>query len=141
MFRLGGGGHTPGMLADLSIIPVGRSPHTSDTLASVLKIIKDSGLAYQLTPTSTCIEGSWDEIMAVVRRCHEVARDETPHVVTLLKLESDDRSLDKMNNNIASVEEQAGESFRTRPEPAETRGRFAGSEVGGVHGAGGFFMR
>lgn len=138
MFRGSVRGQTGGMLADLSIIPVGRSPHTSDTLAAVLKIIKDSGLAYQLTPTSTCIEGSWDDIMGVVRRCHEIARDETPHVVTLLKLESDDRALDKLRNNIDSVEEQAGESFRTEPPVSDSR--LAGAS-GGVHSAGGFFMR
>jgi len=107
------------MLADLTIIPIGRTPHTSETLAAVLKIIKDSGLSYQLTPTSTCIEGNWDEIMAVVRQCHEIARDETPHVVTLLKLESDDRELNKLRANIESVEEQAGEALATEP-PSST---------------------
>jgi uncharacterized protein (TIGR00106 family) len=105
------------MLADLTIIPIGRTPHTSETLAAVLKIIKDSGLSYQLTPTSTCIEGNWDEIMAVVRQCHEIARDETPHVVTLLKLESDDREVNKLRTNIESVEEQAGEALATEPPP------------------------
>ncbi|MBC8009143.1 MAG: thiamine-binding protein, partial [Burkholderiales bacterium] len=56
------------MLADLVIIPIGHGARTSETLAGVLKIIKDSGLAYQLTPTSTCLEGTWEEVMAVVKR-------------------------------------------------------------------------
>ena len=46
------------MLADLAIIPIAHSPHTSHILADILKTIKESGLPYQLTPTSTCIEGN-----------------------------------------------------------------------------------
>ena len=38
------------MLAELSIIPVGGSPHSSGELAKVLKLVEKSGLAYQLNP-------------------------------------------------------------------------------------------
>lgn len=103
------------MLADLAIIPVGHSAHTSQVLAAVLKTIKDSGLAYQLTPTSTCIEGDMDEILAVVKQCHQIARADTPHVVTLLRLEEDEVSSGKLQGNPASVEQKAGESFAKTP--------------------------
>jgi uncharacterized protein (TIGR00106 family) len=103
------------MLADLAIIPIGHSPHTSQVLAEVLKTIKDSGLPYQLTPTSTCLEGSWDDIIAVVKRCHQIARSDTPHVLTLLRLEEDEASSGKLKSNPASVEQKAGESFQKKP--------------------------
>lgn len=51
------------MLAELSIVPVGGNPHSSAELAKVLKLIEKSGLAYQLTPSATCIEGG-------TRSCH-----------------------------------------------------------------------
>lgn len=103
------------MLADLAIIPIGHSPHTSQVLADILKTIKDSGLPYQLTPSSTCIEGSWDEIMAVVKRCHQIAYSDTPHVMTLLRIEEDEKSSGKLRSNPASVEQKAGESFEKNP--------------------------
>ncbi|MDF3058162.1 MAG: hypothetical protein K0R17_2377 [Rariglobus sp.] len=103
------------MLADLSIIPIGHSPHTSQVLAEVLKTIKDSGLPYQLTPSSTCIEGSWDDILTVVKRCHQIARSDTPHVVTLLRLEEDEATEGKLKSNPESVEQKAGESFVKEP--------------------------
>lgn len=106
------------MLADLAIIPIGHSPHTSKTLAEVLKTIKSSGLPYQLTPTSTCLEGSFDEILAVVKRCHQIARSDAPHVVTLLRLEEDEASEGKLKSNPASVEKQAGEAFEKKPSVA-----------------------
>jgi uncharacterized protein YqgV (UPF0045/DUF77 family) len=51
------------MLAELSIIPVGGSTHSSAELAKVLKLVEKSGLPYQLTPSATCIEGEWDHAL------------------------------------------------------------------------------
>lgn len=114
------------MLADLCIIPIGHGTHTSTVLADVLKIIKDSGLSYQLTPTSTCIEGSWSDVMAVVQRCHEAVRDESPHLVTLLRIEDDVDLGGKLAKNVASVEKEAGEAFATSPDEVEKGGAAKG---------------
>lgn len=103
------------MLADLVIIPIGSGTHTSASLAQVLKIIKDSGLPYQFTPASTCIEGTWEQIMALTKQCHEAVRADSPHLVTLLRLEEDAGQLNKLAENVASVEEEAGESFEKMP--------------------------
>jgi uncharacterized protein (TIGR00106 family) len=103
------------MLADLAIIPIAHSPHTSHILADVLKTIKESGLPYQLTPTSTCIEGNWDEIVAVAKRCHHIARIEAPHVVTTLRFEDDEMQDGKLKSNLESVEEKAREVFEKQP--------------------------
>lgn len=120
---------TDPMLADIAIIPIGHGAHTSETLAGVLKIIKDSGLPYQLTPTSTCLEGSWTEVMAVVKQCHDFARGDAPHVVTLLRIEEDMEQGGKLARNVASVEAEAGEKFKKSPDPTATA---APSAPGGV---------
>jgi uncharacterized protein (TIGR00106 family) len=102
------------MLADLTIIPIGSSAHTSDTLAEVLKAIDSSGIAYQLTPTTTCLEGSWEKIMNVTRLCHEIARRNHTHVVTEIRIEDDgDKSM--LCHNLESVESHAGILLKLRP--------------------------
>ena len=103
------------MLADLSIIPVGGNTHSSAELAKVLKVVDESGLPYQLTPTGTCIEGEWDEIMPLIRRCHERARTGSPHVVTFIKIEDDEGERHKLARNVASVEEKFGHRLKTEP--------------------------
>jgi uncharacterized protein (TIGR00106 family) len=112
------------MLVELSIIPLGRDTHLSDEIAEVLEIVDASGLPYQLTPSATCIEGEWDEVMALVRSCHARARDLSPHVITTIKIEDDGKLRDKLTRNVASVEEKAGRHLgRTerRMPPADTR--------------------
>lgn len=102
------------MLADLTIIPIGSSAHTSETLAEVLQAIDSSGIAYQLTPTTTCLEGPWDKIMNVARLCHEIARRHHAHVVTEIRLE-DDGEHGMLRQNLESVESHAGRRFRKEP--------------------------
>lgn len=96
------------MLIELSVLPLGRGTHLSDEIAEALKIVDDSGLPYQLTPSGTCIEGDWDEVMAVVRRCHERVRRGSTHVVTTVRIEDDEGATDKLRTNVGSVEQKAG---------------------------------
>lgn len=80
------------MLAELSIIPVGEGTHISEQIAIALKFVDASGLPYQLTPSGTCIEGEWDQVMSVIRQCHERVRSISPHVMTLIKIEEDEEN-------------------------------------------------
>lgn len=96
------------MLIQLTVVPLGGDIHLSDEIAEVLKLVDDSGLPYQLTPSGTCIEGEWDEVMELVRRCHERVRRDSPHVITTIRIEDDQGATDKLQRNITSVEEKAG---------------------------------
>ena len=103
------------MLVEFSIIPVGGDARTSGLLAEALKLVSESGLPYQLTPTGTCVEGGWEDVMAVVRRCHERVRRDVSHVVTTIKVEDDAGETGKLARNVTSVEEKAGVSREAIP--------------------------
>ncbi len=96
------------MLAELDITPLGRGTHLSKDLAEFLKIIDESGIRYTLTPFGTCLEGDWDEVMAVIKHCHEEARSFSNHVLTTIRIEDEAGVNDKLVENIASVEHAAG---------------------------------
>jgi uncharacterized protein (TIGR00106 family) len=100
------------MLVELSINPLGRGTHLSHDLGEILKLIDDSGLRYGLTPLGTCIEGDWDEVMALIKRCHEKARSLTPHVFTTLRIEDEEGATNKIQENVASVERAAGRDLK-----------------------------
>ena len=100
------------MLVELSINPLGRGTHLSRDLAEILRTIDQSNLRYSLTPFGTCIEGDWDEVMALVRRCHEQARANSSHVMTTVRIEDEAGAADKLNENIASVEHIVGHKLR-----------------------------
>jgi uncharacterized protein (TIGR00106 family) len=100
------------MLAELSIILLGRGTQLSPDLGQILKIIDESGLPYRLTPSGTCIEGDWDEVMALVKKCHKEARIVSTHVLTTVRIEDELGADNKLNENIASVERAAGRPLK-----------------------------
>jgi len=100
------------MLFELSINPLGRGTHISSDLANILKLIDDSGLRYVLTPFGTCIEGEWEQVMPLVRRCHDQARKLSSHVMTTVRIEDEQGATDKLHENITAVERAAGRELR-----------------------------
>lgn len=103
------------MLIEFGVFPLGSDPHISEEIAEALKVLDDAGLNYQLTPSATCIEGDWEQVMPVIRRCHARVRELAPHVITTIRIEDDADGGNKLLENVTSVEEKLG---HTTPEPS-----------------------
>jgi uncharacterized protein (TIGR00106 family) len=101
------------MLFELTIVPVDGDGHTSEVLAEAVKLIDGAGLSYQLGPSSTSIEGSWEGVMPAIRACHELARKRHDHVVTLIKVEDERGARDKLHANVESVASKADGALST----------------------------
>jgi uncharacterized protein (TIGR00106 family) len=78
-------------VAEISVVPVGTgSASISDYVARAFKIVKESGLKYELSSMATNLEGDIPDIMEVVRKIHESAFEQgAVRVLTSLKI--DDR--------------------------------------------------
>ncbi len=100
------------MPVELSVVPLGCELRWSDQLAEALKLVDASGLPYLLTPSGTCIEGEWDEVMALVRRCHDLVRRSSPLVPTSIRIEDEEGGRDQLTRGITSVEEKLGRPLR-----------------------------
>ncbi len=59
------------VIAEFTVIPIGVGVSLSKYVAACEIILKDSKLAYQLHANGTNIEGEWDEVFAVIKKCHE----------------------------------------------------------------------
>jgi uncharacterized protein (TIGR00106 family) len=59
------------LLAEFSLTPLDKGSSVSAFVARSIDIIDRSGLPYRLGPMGTCVEGEWDDVMAVLARCFE----------------------------------------------------------------------
>jgi uncharacterized protein (TIGR00106 family) len=100
------------MLAELSITLLDRGTQLSGDLGRILKIIDESGIRYKLTPSGTCLEGGWDEVMDLIKRCHREARSFCTYVLTTVRIEDESGANDKLNENISSVERAVGRQLK-----------------------------
>jgi uncharacterized protein (TIGR00106 family) len=102
------------MLVELTIIPIGTGTHLADQLAEVVDIVDRSGLPYELTPSGTCIEGEWDDVMSVVRQCHERVRTKASHIQTVISIEDEKDAKNKLRLNVEALEKKLGHPLRRR---------------------------
>lgn len=63
------------VMIDLCVVPMGVGISVSDYIAECEIIISEAGLNAQLHPYGTVIEGEWDEVFEVVKKCHEKLHD------------------------------------------------------------------
>ncbi|MBI2956906.1 MAG: MTH1187 family thiamine-binding protein [Acidobacteria bacterium] len=100
------------MLMELSVIPLGRGRSISADLADVVKLIDASGLDYRLTPTGTVIEGDWDPLMDLAKKCHAAMRGKTERVITLMKIDDYEQRTGRITAAVKSVEEKVGKPIK-----------------------------
>jgi uncharacterized protein (TIGR00106 family) len=101
------------MLAEFSIIPVAGGESIGDEIAKVVKIVDESGLPYRANPMGTVIEGDWDEVMSVIKKCHEEVMAGVPRAYSMITI--DDRPgkpKDRMTEKIKSVERRLGREVK-----------------------------
>lgn len=77
------------MLVEFATFPVDKGPKLSRPIAKVINIIDRSGLKYQTTAMCTLIEGNWDEVFALIKKCHFLLRKDSTRVYTRIVV--DDR--------------------------------------------------
>jgi uncharacterized protein (TIGR00106 family) len=74
-------------VAELTIFPLDKGVSLSAHVARVLAVIRRSGLPHALGPMGTCIEGEWDQVMAVVTACFEELRKDSARINVSLRVD------------------------------------------------------
>jgi uncharacterized protein (TIGR00106 family) len=100
------------MLLELSVIPLGRGRSISADIVDLVKIIDASGLDYRVTAAGTIIEGRWDQLMDVARKCHAEMRQKTERVITFMKVDDYADRAGRLAGAIASIEGKLGKPVK-----------------------------
>jgi uncharacterized protein (TIGR00106 family) len=96
------------VIVDFSIFPVDKEASVSPYVAKAVKIIRESGLDYQTGPMGTCIEGNWEDVMGVVRRCFEKMKEDSSRIYMTLKVDYRRGDSGRLAGKVRSLEEKLG---------------------------------
>jgi uncharacterized protein (TIGR00106 family) len=92
------------MLAAFSITPLGTGPSVSEAVARAVRIVRESGLPNETNAMFTNVEGEWDEVMALLKRCVDAVAQEAPRVSVVVKLDVRPGASDALHGKVAAVE-------------------------------------
>jgi uncharacterized protein (TIGR00106 family) len=100
------------MLAEFSIVPIGVGSSIGDQLAEVLKIVDASGLPYKLNPMGTVVEGEWDEVMELIKKCHEAVMSRGERAVTTISIDDRKGKPNRIDQKVESIEKRIGKTLK-----------------------------
>ncbi len=101
------------VLIEFSMSPLDQGESVGDYVARSLAIIDESGLPYRLGPMGTCLEGEWDEVFAVVRRCYERMREDCRRITAVIKVDAREGRSGRIESKLERVERSVGRKLRT----------------------------
>ena len=100
-------------LVEFSMAPVGKGESVSRHVARAVRIVAKSGLDYRLGPMGTCVEGEWDEVFAVIRKCWKALARDCGRISVAIKVDYRKGAAGRLRSKIESVERHLGRKVRT----------------------------
>jgi uncharacterized protein (TIGR00106 family) len=100
------------MLAEFSIIPIGAGSSIGDRLAEVLRIVDASGIPYKINPMGTVVEGEWDEVIRLIKKCHKTVMKTGERAVTTISIDDRKGKPNRIDQKVKSIEKRIGKSLK-----------------------------
>jgi len=102
------------MLAEFSIIPIGTGESVGEVVAGVIRLVDASGLPYKANAMGTIVEGEWDTVMALLKKCHDEALRLSPRVVSHISIDMrPSRPNDRLTEKLKGVEKRLDRNIKT----------------------------
>lgn len=92
------------VMIDICIVPLGVGVSVSEYVTACQRVLVDAGLEHQMHAYGTNVEGDWDDVMAAVKRCHEVVHEMgAPRITSSMRLGTRTDREQSMADKIQSV--------------------------------------
>lgn len=100
------------VLLEFSMSPIGKGESVGKYVARSLAIIDRSGVPYRLNPMGTVLEGSWEEVTGVVKKCYARMSKDCGRISCSIKIDARRGKGGRLESKVASVERRLGKRLR-----------------------------
>ena len=92
------------MLVSLSIFPTDKGESVSKYVAKTIDIVDKRGLPYRTSAMSTVVEGGWDRVFRVVKRCHDTMIKECNRVYMVITIDDRKKAKNRLTGKVDRIE-------------------------------------
>ncbi len=96
------------MIAAFSVTPMGVGESVGELVADAVRIVRESGLPNETNAMFTNIEGDWDDVMDVIRRCVDSVAERAPRVSVVIKIDHRRGVEGAMQRKVDEIERRLG---------------------------------
>ncbi len=100
------------ILVEFSMTPLDKGESLSPYVARSIDIIDKSGLPYRVGPMGTCVEGEWDEVFELIKKCFERMSEDCNRISILIKADYRKGKSGRLDGKIKSLEEKLGREIK-----------------------------
>ncbi|PLY17082.1 MAG: thiamine-binding protein [Sedimenticola sp.] len=99
------------VLLEFAMFPTDRGESVSKEVSEVIRMIRDSGVSYQLTPMGTIIEtDTLEQALTIVQKAHSVLDDVgCTRIYSSLKLDIRKGQTNRLSGKVESIREKIGD--------------------------------
>lgn len=99
------------VLMEFSMFPTDKGESKSQYVARSIEIIQNSGLSYKMGAMGTTVEGELDEVLALVKKCHDAMAPDCNRIYSSIKIDSRQGKSGRLAGKIESVKEKLGKDI------------------------------
>ena len=92
------------MIAAFSVTPLGVGDSVGELVADAVRIVRESGLPNETNAMFTNVEGDWDEVMGVIKRCVDSVTERAPRVSLVIKIDHRPGTTGAMQHKVDEIE-------------------------------------
>jgi uncharacterized protein (TIGR00106 family) len=96
------------VLVAFSVTPVGTGESVGEAVAEAVRLVRASGLPNETNAMFTNVEGEWDEVMPLIRRCIEAVADRSGRASAVIKIDFRPGVNTAMLSKVESLERHLG---------------------------------
>jgi len=93
--------------------PTDKGESVSDYVKRSLEIIDGSGLPYRLGPMGTTIEGEIDQVLGVVKQCHDAMAVDCNRIACVLKMDYRKDRPEGLSSKVETLKRKTGRDLDT----------------------------
>lgn len=100
------------VVLEFSMFPLDKGESLSPYVARSLEIIDSSGLDYHCHAMGTVLEGEYDQVMDVVKRCFEAMAADCSRIECSIKFDYRRGHRGRLRSKVTSVEQRLGRKLK-----------------------------
>jgi uncharacterized protein (TIGR00106 family) len=101
------------VLLEFSMSPMDKGESVGKYVSRSLDIIDKSGVPYRLNPMGTVLEGEWEDVFGVVKKCYERMRKDCRRISVGIRVDYRKGATGRLESKIASVQKRLKRKVKT----------------------------
>jgi uncharacterized protein (TIGR00106 family) len=100
------------VMLEFSIFPVDKGASLSPYVSRCVDIVDKSGVPYKINPMGTVLEGDWDSVFGVVKRCYDELSKDCGRISISIKVDARKERTGALDGKVNSIESKLGRELK-----------------------------